>query len=118
MTSVVEGYNELLEQYYDQMTILTSSMAYMVAPGNYEASRSLYPLAHPHAYHIYAQRPTVITGKPRSPCTYGSRSQLSTLLVEPQILSTTSLTPTPYVFLAKRTLLDTVSPTIAVPSSR
>ncbi|KAG6371038.1 Metallo-dependent phosphatase-like protein [Boletus reticuloceps] len=29
MTSVVEGYNVLFEQYYDQMTTLTSSKAYM-----------------------------------------------------------------------------------------
>ncbi|KAF8240514.1 Metallo-dependent phosphatase [Tricholoma matsutake] len=37
-TSVIEGVNELLEQYYDQMTPLTSSKAYMVAPGNHEAN--------------------------------------------------------------------------------
>ncbi|KIJ60135.1 hypothetical protein HYDPIDRAFT_99288 [Hydnomerulius pinastri MD-312] len=38
MTSVVEGYNSLLEQYYDQMTPLTSSKAYMVGAGNHEAN--------------------------------------------------------------------------------
>ncbi|KAG6329001.1 hypothetical protein ID866_10088 [Astraeus odoratus] len=38
MTSVVDGYNSLLEQYYDQMTPLTSSKAYMVGPGNHEAN--------------------------------------------------------------------------------
>ncbi len=36
MTSVVEGYETLLEEYYDQMTPLTSSRPYMVAPGNHE----------------------------------------------------------------------------------
>ncbi|KAF9219062.1 Metallo-dependent phosphatase [Gyrodon lividus] len=38
VTSVVEGYNSLLEQYYDQMTPLTSSKAYMVGVGNHEAN--------------------------------------------------------------------------------
>ncbi|KAF8553524.1 Metallo-dependent phosphatase [Imleria badia] len=38
MTSVIDGYNVLLEQYYDQMTPLTSGKAYMVAPGNHEAN--------------------------------------------------------------------------------
>ncbi|KAI6133822.1 Metallo-dependent phosphatase-like protein [Pisolithus croceorrhizus] len=38
VTSVMEGYNSLLEQYYDQMTPLTSSKAYMVGPGNHEAN--------------------------------------------------------------------------------
>ncbi|KAH7884196.1 Metallo-dependent phosphatase-like protein [Phlebopus sp. FC_14] len=38
MTSVVDGYNSLLEQYYDQMTPLTSSKPYMVGPGNHEAN--------------------------------------------------------------------------------
>ena len=38
MTSVMDGYNVLLEQFYDQMTPLTSSKAYMVAAGNHEAS--------------------------------------------------------------------------------
>ncbi|KAG9310506.1 Metallo-dependent phosphatase-like protein [Chiua virens] len=38
MTSVVEGYNELLEQFYDQMTPLTNSKAYMVSAGNHEAN--------------------------------------------------------------------------------
>jgi hypothetical protein len=38
MTSAVDGYNVLLEQYYDQMTSLTSAKAYMVAAGNHEAS--------------------------------------------------------------------------------
>ncbi|KAF8425039.1 Metallo-dependent phosphatase-like protein [Boletus edulis BED1] len=37
-TSVIEGYNVLLEQYYDQMSTLTSSKAYMVGPGNHEAN--------------------------------------------------------------------------------
>jgi acid phosphatase type 7 len=41
MTSVVDGFNNLLEQYYDQMTPITSSKAYMVGPGNHEASQSL-----------------------------------------------------------------------------
>lgn len=41
MTSVVEGYNVLLEQFYDQMTPLTSSKPYMVAAGNHEASYTL-----------------------------------------------------------------------------
>ncbi|KAH0838885.1 Metallo-dependent phosphatase-like protein [Lanmaoa asiatica] len=40
MTSVIEGYNTLLEQYYDQMTPLTSAKAYMVAVGNHEASHT------------------------------------------------------------------------------
>jgi hypothetical protein len=39
-TSVVEGYNSLLAQFYDQMTPLTSSKAYMVGPGNHEVSLS------------------------------------------------------------------------------
>ncbi|KAI6028966.1 Metallo-dependent phosphatase-like protein [Pisolithus marmoratus] len=38
VTSVVDGYNSLLEQYYDQMTPLTSSKPYMVGPGNHEAN--------------------------------------------------------------------------------
>jgi len=38
MTSVVDGYNVLLEQFYDQITPLTSSKVYMVAPGNHEAN--------------------------------------------------------------------------------
>lgn len=38
MTSIVNGYNVLLEQFYDQMTPLTSSKAYMVGVGNHEAS--------------------------------------------------------------------------------
>ncbi|KAI6020974.1 Metallo-dependent phosphatase-like protein [Pisolithus microcarpus] len=38
VTSVVDGYNSLLEQYYDQMTPLTSSKAYMVGAGNHEAN--------------------------------------------------------------------------------
>jgi hypothetical protein len=41
MTSVVDGVNTLLAQYYDQMTPLTSSKAYMVGPGNHEASPPL-----------------------------------------------------------------------------
>jgi len=46
MTSVVDSYNVLLEQFYDQMTLLTSSKAYMVAVGNHEVSHSSLPLAH------------------------------------------------------------------------
>ncbi|KAL4064768.1 Metallo-dependent phosphatase-like protein [Scleroderma yunnanense] len=38
MTSVVDGYNSLLEQYYDQMSPLTSAKPYMVGPGNHEAN--------------------------------------------------------------------------------
>ncbi|KAG8220622.1 Metallo-dependent phosphatase-like protein [Butyriboletus roseoflavus] len=37
-TSVVEGYNVLLEQFYDQMTPLTSAKAYMIGVGNHEAN--------------------------------------------------------------------------------
>ncbi|KAF9235697.1 Metallo-dependent phosphatase-like protein [Melanogaster broomeanus] len=37
-TSVVDGYNSLLEQYYDQMAPLTSAKAYMIGAGNHEAS--------------------------------------------------------------------------------
>lgn len=38
MTSVIDGYNVLLDQYYDQMTPLTSAKAYMVGPGNHDVS--------------------------------------------------------------------------------
>ena len=62
MTSVMEGYNVLLEQFYDQMTPLTSSKAYMVAVGNHEASlRFLFSF--PSRYLSNPQRQTVIMGK-------------------------------------------------------
>src|ERR1700733_7025964 len=38
LTSVIDGVNTLLAQYYDQITPLTSSKAYMVGPGNHGAS--------------------------------------------------------------------------------
>jgi hypothetical protein len=41
MTSVIDGYNVMLEQYYDQMTPLTSAKPYMVAPGKPRCESSL-----------------------------------------------------------------------------
>ena len=38
MTSVVSGYNLLLEEFYDELTPLTSVRPYMVGPGNHEAN--------------------------------------------------------------------------------
>jgi hypothetical protein len=60
-TSVMNGYNSLLEQYYDQMAPLTSSKAYMVGVGNHEASLSLESRA--NLLIVRMNRQTVTTGK-------------------------------------------------------
>ncbi len=38
MTSVAEGYEAILEEYFDEMTPLTSIRPYMIGPGNHEAN--------------------------------------------------------------------------------
>ncbi|ORY28956.1 Metallo-dependent phosphatase-like protein [Naematelia encephala] len=38
MTSVANGYETILEEYYDQITPLTATRPYMVGPGNHEAN--------------------------------------------------------------------------------
>lgn len=36
-------YESLLNQYYDQMSVITSEKPYMVGPGNHEANCKIHP---------------------------------------------------------------------------
>ena len=90
-TTIADGYKiyeSLLNQFYDEMTPITSTKAYMVGPGNHEANYKWFQVPHLHE-------------------NLANIALLKATTAEQRTKRTTSAIQCPFACLARQTLLAT-----------